>query len=321
MKTAPRLIPSLVPLALLLACGTESPELAFELQANRFASSEWSDPVNLGPVVNSSANDANAALSPDEHTMYFVSNRPGSLGETDIWASHRQCLGCPWATPQNLGTPINSTAADASPTLSADGRLLCFFSGRPGGGGLDIYVSHRSGTSAAGDVWGPPINLGPDVNTAGAEQGVHYSREGGTPTAGLYFNRIGPSGTGDIFHVFIDNDGVPLGPTVLLPELSDPLTADQKVTVRNDGLELLLSSLRAGTFGNFDIWSFTRQTPRDPWSGPSHFDAPLNTGDIDSQPSLWRDGRTLIFTSNRLGGSGGNDLWMSTRTNGAVEVP
>lgn len=163
-------------------------------------------------------------------------------------------------------------------------------------------------------MWGPPINLGPDVNTAGAEQGVHYSREGGTATAGLYFNRIGPSGTGDVFHVFIDNDGAPLGPAVLLTELSDASAADQKVTVRTDGLELFLSSLRAGTFGGFDIWVFTRQRPQDPWSSPLHLDAPVNTGDLDSQPSLSRDGRTLIFTSNRLGGSGNNDLWMSTRT-------
>lgn len=313
MTTAQRMPASLATLALVLACGTESDQVVFLLQADRFAGSEWSDPVNLGALVNSSANDANAALSPDELTLYFVSNRPGTLGETDIWASHRQCLECPWNPPQNLGAPINSTAPDGSPSLSADGRLLFFFSGRPGGGGLDIYVSHRISTSAAGDEWGPPINVGPDVNTAGAEQGVHYSREGATPTAGLYFNRIGPTGTGDIFHVFIDNDGVPLGPAVLLAELSDPSTADQKVTVRNDALELLLSSQRTETFGNFDIWVFSRQTPRDPWSSPSHFDAPLNTSDIDSQPSLSRDGRTLIFTSNRAVGSGGNDLWMSTR--------
>jgi hypothetical protein len=314
VRTVSRRLASLLPLAWLLACGQDSNSVVFQLQADRFAGAEWSDPVNLGPVVNSSANDVNAALSPDEHAMYFVSNRPGSLGLTDIWASHRQCLECPWEAPQNLGAPINSTAQDASPTLSADGRLLFFFSGRPGGGGLDIYVSQRIGTSAAGDVWGPPINLGPDVNTAGAEQGVHYSREGGTPTAGLYFNRIGPSGTGDIFHVFIDNDGMPLGPAVLLPELSDPLTLDQKVTVRNDGLELFLSRLRAGTVGDFDIWRFRRQTPQDPWSDPARQGAPLNTGDLDSQPSLSRDGRTLIFASNRAGSVGGNDLWMTTRT-------
>jgi len=45
-------------------------------------------------------------------------------------------------------------------------------------------------------------------------------------------------------------------------------------------------------------------------------DAPINTPDLDSQPVLSRDGRTLIFTSIRLGGFGLQDLWMTTRAPG-----
>jgi len=97
-------------------------------------------------------------------------------------------------------------------------------------------------------------------------------------------------------------------------ELNDPTGADQKVAVRTDGLELLLSSIRAGGFGSsFNIWRFTRQSVHDAWSAPVHLDAPINTPDINSQPNLSRDGRTLIFTSNRAGGYGAQDLWMSTR--------
>ncbi len=281
MTTHTTSLVSLVSLALLAACGVESHPAAPKLQANRFASSEWSEPVNLGPVVNSSAVDANAGLSPDEHTLYFVSNRLGGLGGNDIWMSHRQCLQCPWETPVNLGAPVNSDAGEAAPTMSEDGRLLFFFSTRTGGfGSADIYVSHRVSTGADGDTWGPPVNLGPDVNTAGAENGSYYVREGGEPNAVLYFNR----------------------------------TPAEKVAVRTDGLELLLSSSRTGSLGNLDLWVFTRQTVHDPWSSPVHLDAPINTPDIDSQPSLSRDGRTLIFTSIRPGGLGVQDLWMSTRT-------
>ncbi len=111
----------------------------------------------------------------------------------------------------------------------------------------------------------------------------------------------------------MSNDGDALGPAVLVPELSDPTTFDQKVAVSADGHELLLSSMRAGGFGNFDIWRFTRQSAQDPWSNPTHLDAPINTPDLDSQPVLSRDGRTLIFTSIRPGGFGVQDLWMSTR--------
>jgi WD40 repeat protein len=310
--TTPRQTLSLASLAALtlLACTPETVHQLVGLQADRFSDAEWSEPVNLGPVVNTSANDANAGLSPDGHTLYFVSDRPGGLGGLDIWATERRCIECPWEAPVNLGAPVNSPAGEGAPTVSDNGRQLFFFSGRPGGGGLDIYVSHLGD-----DGWGDPVNLGPDVNTALAEQGPYYVREPAAPTAVVYFNR--PAGTStDIFRVAVTNDGTTLGPAVLVPEISDPATFDQKVAVRTDGHELLLSSPRAGTFGGFDIWVSTRQTPQDPWSTPSHLDGPVNTPNIDSQPSLSRDGRTLIFTSNRPGGSGLNDLWMATRSAG-----
>jgi Tol biopolymer transport system component len=303
---------------LVVGCRGESDQVVFTLQADRFAQAEWSEPVNLGPVINSSFVDANAALSPDEHSIYFVSTRPGGLGANDIWMSHRQCKGCPWETPVNLGAPINSDAAEAAPSMSEDGRLLFFFSARPGGfGGADIYVSHRVTTSSEGDVWGPLVNLGPDVNTAGVEQGSYYVRISGEPNASLYFNRPGPAGTIDIYRAFLSNDGVPLGPAVLIPELSDPAGADQKISVRTDGHELFLSSIRSGGFGSFDIYVLTRESAHAPWSAPIHLGAPINTADIDAQPSLSRDGRTLIFTSNRAaGGFGLQDLWMSERAPG-----
>src|SRR6266702_2435188 len=135
MTTAHRLCIPFAPLLLLLACRAESDPMAFVLQADRFAGSEWSEPVNLGPVVNSSALDANAGLSPDGLTLYFISNRAGGLGNNDVWMTHRQCVPCDWETPVNLGAPINSDAVEGAPTMSDDGRMLFFFSSRPGGFG------------------------------------------------------------------------------------------------------------------------------------------------------------------------------------------
>ncbi len=314
MITATRILASLAPLAVCVACGREADRAMSPLLADRFAGSEWSEPVNLGPVVNSSALDANAGLSSDAHTLFFVSTRTGGLGNLDIWMSHRRCLACDWEVPVNLGAPINSDVMDAAPTMSEDGRLLFFYSARAGGFGLsDVYVSHRVSTGADGDVWGPPVNLGPEVNTAANEQGTFYVHEPGEPNAFVYFNRPTAGGSIDVYRIAVSNDGDALGPAVLVPELSDPTTFDQKVAVSADGHELLLSSFRAGGFGNFDIWRFTRQSAQDPWSNPTHLDAPINTPDLDSQPVLSRDGRTLIFTSIRPGGFGVQDLWMSTR--------
>ena len=251
---------------MVLACGTGPDRTVSSLLADRFDNAEWSTPVNLGPMVNSSAVDANAFLSPNEHELLFVSSRTGGFGLQDIWVTHRQCLSCDWEAAVHLGPPINTDAAEVSPTLSDDGKLLFFSSGRTGGlGGGDIYVSQRLSTD--GDLWSDPVNLGPDVNSAGVEQGAYYVKLIGEENASLFFNRLGPTGTQDVYQVHVSNDGTPLGPAVLVPELSDPAGPEQKVAVRTDG-----------------------------------------------QPSLSRDGRTLIFTSIRDGGLGLQDLWMSTRS-------
>src|SRR6266487_1075628 len=218
MTRAHRLDLLLPPLVLLLGCRPESDSIVSGLLADRFASSEWSDPVNLGPLINSSALDANAGLSSDALTLFFVSTRTGGLGNLDIWMSHRRCLACDWEAPVNLGAPINSDVMDAAPTMSEDGRLLFFYSARAGGFGLsDVYVSHRVSTGADGDVWGPPVNLGPDVNTAANEQGSFYVYEPGEPNAFVYFNRLTSGGSVDIYRVAVSNDGEAVAPAVLVP--------------------------------------------------------------------------------------------------------
>src|SRR6266704_1220134 len=171
---ARRLFP-LIPLAWLAACNTEtSTERVLGIQAMSFANSEWSEPVNLGPVVNSSSNEQNATLARDGLSLYFSSNRPGGSGPLDIWVSQRTCAdpndpACAWQAPVNLGSPINSAGADFAPNLSRDGHLLFFASNR-GGGATDIFVSHRADPNDDFG-WDDPVPLGPGVNTAAAEQG------------------------------------------------------------------------------------------------------------------------------------------------------
>ncbi|MFL5549115.1 MAG: hypothetical protein ACJ77Q_01350, partial [Gemmatimonadaceae bacterium] len=85
-----------------------------------------------------------------------------------------------------------------------------------------------------------------------------------------------------------------------------------------DGRELFFSSNRSGTgitnLGGFDIWTSTRRSANERWSAPINVGAALNTAVNDMQPSLSSDGRTIVFASNRADGSGGLDLWISTRT-------
>jgi hypothetical protein len=279
-------------------------------------SSEWSEPVNLGPVVNSPSVDAQGSLSNDGLRLYFQSDRPGGVGGFDIWVSRRASLRSPWEAPVNLGPVINSTSSDAGASVSADEHLLFFTSNRPGGHGTnDIYVSRRA--DRKDDFgWEAPMNLGPHVNTATAEQGPEYAEKGENGFATLYFNR-GAMATlqAELYAAPMTRNGEPLGPAELVAELSDPTANDAGASVRADGREILFWSTRAGTFGPSDLWVSTRRRVRDSWSAPENLGAPLNTQFDDQRPNLWREGRTLLFDSNRPGSLGASqDIWMSTRT-------
>jgi len=107
----------------------------------------WEPPTNLGPVVNSSADENFPFISANGLALYFSEDyggpyRPGGFGDVDMWATTRASVNDPWGTPLNLGPIINSSSLDSLPITSPDGSMLYFCSERPGGfGGLwgDIY--------------------------------------------------------------------------------------------------------------------------------------------------------------------------------------
>ncbi len=319
MRIAPMCI--LLSVALALACGTESRTLPFELQAHSFASANWSEPVNLGPVVNSCSRDINGTLSSDELSLYFTSNRPGTLGSNDLWVSRRASADGLWETPVNLGPVINSASDDGGASLSNDGHLLFFNSNRPGGqGGADIYVSRRRDPNDDFG-WEPPVNLGAQVNTSGGERGPDFfagagngGAEGGPATLYLNGGNLALQ-QADLYAVPMTPNGEPLGPAELLADLSAPGANDAGQSVRGDGREILFWSNRPGTSGFADIWVSTRRSVHDAWSTPENLGAPVNTAFAEERPNLSRDGRTLLFDSDRPGVCGGDqDIWMSTRT-------
>src|SRR5438132_12554833 len=91
-----------------LSFGKRRPRpLLLERLEDRLCLSMWSEPVNLGPVVNTSSSDRIPALSPDGLSLYLSSNRPGGIGTEDIWVSQRASLNDSWDLPQDLGPSIN----------------------------------------------------------------------------------------------------------------------------------------------------------------------------------------------------------------------
>jgi hypothetical protein len=159
---------------------------------------DWGPLVNLGPVVNSSADEDWAAISSDGLELYFAGFRdaakyvrPVGCGGADLWMTKRATRNAPWSAPVNLGPVVNSAYQDARPYLSADGLTLLFDSQRPGGYGQgDLYMTRRATRS---DPWGKPVNLGPLVNTPAFEEAPCLSADGST----LYWDCARPGGYGD----------------------------------------------------------------------------------------------------------------------------
>ena len=110
------------------------------------------------PFNDKSFSNSNPSLSKDGKTLYFSSNRPGSIGGTDIWKVMVNADGT-FGEPQNLGAKVNTEGNETFPFIAENNKTLYFASsGRPGFGGLDVFEIDLSNNSEA-------INLGTPVNT------------------------------------------------------------------------------------------------------------------------------------------------------------
>jgi Tol biopolymer transport system component len=299
---------------LLLACGPDTnvvdpPARADVASAAEAGFGEWSAPVNLGPIVNSTANEVGSEISRDGLSLYFASNRAGGLGFNDIYVAQRTSLDAPWGPPVSLGPTINSAFGDAGPHLSRDGHYLYFTSARlTGQAGNEIYVSYRA--DVHDDLaWGSPGMLAyPPNSTEFSELGPNiWGSE-------LYFWR-GPNNAqslpGDIW--VSDIRGGTFDEPRLVAELSSEYH-DEKPAVRFDGREIYISSDRPGGYGLTDVWLSHRAVDGRTWLPPVNAGPVINSAASDRAPSLAGDGTILVFYSTRPGGVGGADLYLSTRT-------
>jgi len=286
--------------------------------------SDWGPAVNLGCTVNSAAQDLGPAISKDGLSLYFGSARaaPDAQGGLDLYVSQRPSPDAPWGPPRNLGPVVNTPLTDNIPSLSRDGHWLFFNSNRAGGvGDVDLWAAYRDHVHDD-FAWGAPVNLGPGVNSTGFDAGAGYFENEGGGAPLLFFGRGASQATQetttDIFVSELQADGT-FGPAVRVPELSSS-QGDQRPIIRFDGLEIFFTSNRPGSTldasGNptRDIWVATRNSLNEPWGTPEKLGPTVNTGFAEVQAYLSADGETLFFSSDRPGGCGGGDLYMSTRT-------
>ena len=159
--------------------------------------------------------------------------------------------------------------------------------------------------------FGEPTNLGPEINGPGEEAGACLSPDG----LALYFHCEEPDGEIRVAQRTSLNDQ--WGPTFNLGPTVNSSNYDGGPCLSTDGLRLYFFSTRPGGFGAGDLWVTTRQTsermPEGYWDTPVNLGAPVNSASDDYAPSLSADGLELYFTSDRSGGYGNWDLWVTTR--------
>ncbi len=284
--------------------------LAIPVSAQRY--SDWSAPVNLGSTINTSGFDGCPSLAKNGLDLLFMSN----FGSTalDLYVSHRDTNDSPWGTPASLGSDLNTSAyAEACPSMSISGRYLYFVSNRPGGcGDFDIYVSRRLNKKNFTE-WGEPQNLGCQVNGPGPDLSPSlFEDEDGTLY--LYYSsglRPGGMGFGDIYVTEQQMDGT-FAPSTPVLEFNTAFNEIRPKIRARDGLEIFFDSNRPGGLG-VDIYTSTRECTSCPWSTPVNMGPGVNSTAIDGGPALSFDATELYFMSNRAGGSGDQDIWMTRR--------
>lgn len=97
-----------------------------DLYMSRKISGHYEEPVNLGPTVNSTDDEHDPLIAPDESWMVFTSGRPGGLGEADLYITFKK--DGQWQLPRNMGERINTKTYEYCPNISPDGKYFFFSS-------------------------------------------------------------------------------------------------------------------------------------------------------------------------------------------------
>lgn len=168
-------------------------EGAGDIYVSRLQGDDWSEPEPLNKNINTTLYwETSASVSSDGKKLYFASNRPGGIGELDIYVSELDSKGS-WGKATNLGPLINTPEHEDAPFIHPDGVTLYFSSdGHPTLGNSDIFVSEFKNGK-----WQKPQNLGWPINTwefdgfftisADKKKGFYSTlKEGGYGEADIY---------------------------------------------------------------------------------------------------------------------------------------
>jgi len=156
-----------------------------------FANGSLENVAKLGERINSpKSREIAASYGEDRNSIFFVSDREGGYGGTDIWIVKKLPTGV-WGKPYNAGDGVNTERDEDFPNLSPDGKSLFFSSkGHFSMGGFDIFESKWDLDS---NKFSAPRNLGYPVNSVDDDMNYRQSMSGRYG----YISALRPEGFGD----------------------------------------------------------------------------------------------------------------------------
>ncbi|WP_433832129.1 OmpA family protein [Flavobacterium anhuiense] len=202
---------------------------------------KWTNIMEL-PFNSNNYSTAHPALSPDEKTLYFASDMPGSLGESDLYKVSINSNGG-YGPPENLGNTINTEGKETYPYLTSENEIYFASDGHPGLGGLDVFVANIDKNGKISNIQ----NVGADVNSP--KDDFAYIIDPETRRGFFSSNKDGGQGSDDIYR-FLETRRLRCTQE-LYGIISDAETGEAlpgaKVTLYDDQMNLKNSAVADGT--------------------------------------------------------------------------
>lgn len=166
-----------------------SAEALCQIMVSELQNGKWSAATPLNANINMAGYASKQpSVSPSGDTIFFISDRPGGLGNNDIWYSTKKPKTENWGKAVNMGKNINTPYQELSPFMGPEGQFFFSSNGREGFGGFDIYMADGRGAGKVTNV-GYPFNSNRDdfYFTLGKRAGyLSSNRDGGVGNDDIY---------------------------------------------------------------------------------------------------------------------------------------
>ncbi|HLV46907.1 MAG TPA: OmpA family protein [Flavobacterium sp.] len=211
---------------------------------------KWTNVEEL-PFNSDAYSCTHPALSPDETALYFSSNMPGTVGQSDIYKVSITANHTVFGQPMNLGKPVNTEGRESFPFVSADNRLYFSSDGHLGLGGLDFFQFKLSEDDAVVE------NLGKGINSPYDDFSIYINED--LKTGFFSSNRPDGIGRDDIYMITdIISDEEPyyqIFEGIVQDKETFENIPDARVSIFNDNFDLLTSGTTQpdGTFSNLTL--------------------------------------------------------------------